>query len=398
MAVAIVFTLWALLQLNLAPVVQERTEYDHSRTVLEDMGAVQTDSVRATSAGLEQGTVIRVGSNYPNYLLLLQPSGPYGTIEMGERRSIALANAEAADPEAADYLDGRTLTYRVQPFRYSPSYHQFEDPPDYVLSGSTLVARYEDRTKVVASPTVVEGRRISLIGSRGEFSLTTTAPTTIHTEPLSGAPATVPVTDDGSSPITIRIPTRLSKARWTELLASEIDADTSAASPSTDHDGRFVAELELDDSTSPNTLAIHLESGVVYQLDAALLGYRTGHQAPFNASAYPGPRYLVADSDRRPVVVEENTAELTVQVRDRYHNPRGNVKVSATVLGDGSLDRIEALTDDEGTVTFEYTAPEIEAPTGSTNAETHSVRVQVSGESGAAYTVVFEVQVQNAYD
>jgi len=79
--------------------------------------------------------------------------------------------------------------------------------------------------------------------------------------------------------------------------------------------------------------------------------------------------------------------------------------VTARALGAGRLDdghtSIERLSDDDGTVTVEYTAPEVTAPASETSERTERVRVSVSnatGSDGEPEIVVFEVRVQNTHD
>lgn len=388
-----------MLQLQLAPQVQQTTEYRHADTVLGELSSVQADSIQAATAGTDHGTTLTVGSDYPNYLVLVQPPGPYGTVSMDSSRTVTIENAEATDSEAAQFLDGDAVTYRTGVLRYDPDYQQYTSAPSIELSNTALYANYSDDTTIVATPDVVAGRRITLVATRGRFSLTTSEPTMLRTDALSASGQSVRVSEaDSSSHIKLRLQTSLSLSTWRQLLASEIDADTTAASPASDNDGRFIAELTMDEATSPNTVVVHLESGTTYRLNAALIGYRTGHQAPFNRSQHPDARYLDAETNTDPVVSEENTRELTVRVRDRFHNPGSDVKVTATVLGEGSLDRRGGLSDSDGSVTFQYTAPEITEPQNAKSSETHRVRVRIDGETGPAYAVVFEIDVQNAYN
>lgn len=172
------------------------------------------------------------------------------------------------------------------------------------------------------------------------------------------------------------------------MLSSEIDEETSAPNSQYDNDGNYIAELEMDTNTDPNTLIIHLENEVSYRLNMAKVGHKTGYQASFPDSAQPDTKYLTSISNTEPVVNEGNKVEFTVQVRDKYHNPISDRKVSVQPPHDSDVDQVEKLSAADGKVTFTYEAPNVDSDT------TENVKIKIDGLNGNAVRVEFQVTVQ----
>lgn len=398
LAVVVLITLLATLQVTVAPNVQASTEFDHAAAVLEDMQGVGSDTLAAATTPGPKTTVVRMGSNYPNFVVLMQPPGPWGTLRTTDTQTVELTNAEAVRPETADFVDGSTISYETTALEYEPSYNQFENPPTTVVRQTTVYQKTDENQQVVASSDVVSGQQITLITTTGDMDTTRTNPMSLETVALSRSTSTVRVQDDSGSPVTIRIQSELSVETWRQMLGSEIDGDTSAGSPSTDNDGRFIAEIQEDTSTSPSTIEIVMETGVNYQLSAAKVGHLQAEQASFPDSEVPDEQYLTTEMATTQVATEEETIELTVEVRDKFHNGVSEVVVDGTVVTSGSLAQSQRLSTEDGTVTFRYTAPEITQPTSSVSSQTHQVRFELTAGTGQEITVRFDIEVQNTHN
>lgn len=398
LGLVIIASLFVMLQTDVAPAVREEYEYQHARTVLEDFLQIHTDTRVSADAGIGQGTVLHMGGDYPSYVVLLQPPGPSGSVRTTAERTVSLTNAQATDRETREYLSGQRLTFSTTGVRYTPNYEEYRPPPTTVLMNCLLYQEYAQTREVVAGPRLIAGRTISITTMAGQFSTARTTPLLIQTEPLSTSRETVRVESDGQ-PITLSIQTQLSESQWREVLAAEIDPETSRSNPATDDDNRYVAAIDVDESTTPNTLTIYLETGVAYDLRMSRIGIRTGQQAPFAESEAPPTAYITAASDQTPILAEETSQDLVVEVRDTYNNPQSGVKVRAEILsGGGSLDRIEDLTRQNGRATFTYTAPEISQSTAAVSEREARVRVTVVGENGPLYRVTYTVRIQNIHD
>ncbi|PSP40072.1 hypothetical protein BRC71_01185 [Halobacteriales archaeon QH_7_65_31] len=400
LAIGTVFSLLLVAQVSLAPQVQTETELRHSSTVLADMQEIQADRDAVADGVGGQASVLRMGDSYPTYLILAQPPGPYGTLATDDAGKLAISDVTATNPNTADYFDGDTIARETTALAYVPGYQQYDAPTTRLAQG-VLTEQYGDHAEPVASGDVVDGRNLNLVWTVGDIAIGQTESLTLRTEQLSAADRSVRVepAEDGE-PITVSIETTLSETRWRELLAAEIDEETTPDAPAYDGDSRYITAIEK----TGDTLTISLETEISYRLDMAKVGWRTGHQPGFATNREPETAYLTTD-DRTPVVAEGTTTTLTTTVADSYANPQPDVPVTARVLGAGQLDgghnSTERLSDDGGTVTVEYTAPEVTPPTGETSEQTERVRVSVSnaaGSDGDPEVVVFEVRVQNTHD
>ncbi|WP_075937885.1 hypothetical protein [Halosegnis longus] len=400
LAIGSLFSLLLVAQVSLAPQVQSETELRHSSTVLADMQEIQADrGVVADGAG-GQASVLRMGDSYPTYLILAQPPGPYGTLDTEDAGRLTVTGATATNPSAADHFAGDPIAGETTALEYTPGYHQYDAPTTRLAQG-VLTEEYGDHAEPIAGGEVVDGRNLNLVWTTGDIATGQTKPLTLRTERLSAADRAIRVEQStDATPIRVRFETTLSERRWRELLAAELDEETTPAAPAYDGDGRYVTGIEKTDGT----LTVSLETGVSYRLDMAKVGWRTGHQPGFPDDSEPEPAYLATD-DRTPVVAEETTTTLTARVADGYANPQPDVPVTASVETDGRLaggatsrDRLSA---GDGTVTFEYTAPEITRPTNEASEQTERVRVTLPDASGGdddPRVVVFEIRVQNTHD
>ena len=399
LAIGSLFSLLLVAQVSLAPQVQSETEMRHSSTVLADMQEIQADRGVVADGADGQASVLRMGDSYPTYLILAQPPGPYGTLNTEDAGRLTVTGATATNPSAADHFDGSPIARETTALEYTPGYHQYDAPTTRLAQG-VLTEEYSDHAEPVAGGEVVDGRNLNLVWTTGDIAASQTKPLTLRTERLSTSDRAVRVEQSTETPIRVRFETTLSERRWRELLAAEIDDDTTPAAPDSDGDGRYVTGVEKSDGT----LTVSLETGVSYRLDMAKVGWRTGHQPGFPDDSEPESAYL-ATGDRTPVVTEGTTTRLTARVADDYGNPQPDVPVTARVETDGRLaggatsrDRLSA---GDGTVTFEYTAPEVTRPTSETSERTERVRVTLpdaSGGDGDPRVVVFEIRVQNTHD
>lgn len=391
--VAITLVLYTTAQTAWGPQVRASTDYTHARNVLTDMQNVRADTVQAGQSGYQQGSVLQMGSNYPEYLILIQPPGPSGTLQTTDERDISITDVHATNPEAEQYFEeeANELSFQTQSLVYNPNYAEYDDAPETVLSNTVLYEDYGENKEVIANPSLISGRRISLSTTIGDISRGQTRPLLVQSQPLSASQTAVRVNADSDGDgnpnghIKLRIQTELSEETWRKILSDEIDSDTSKNNPATDDDGQFIAEIEK----SGDTLILHLENEVSYRLNMAKIGYKTGYQPSFAEEENPDAKYLSAESNRKVVVNEGNKAQLTVQVRDGFNNPVADKQVFVETYRQ-RFGRPEKLSGGDGTVTFTYTAPDdVE------NDQTTTVTIKVEDVTGDKSEVEFTVIVQN---
>lgn len=381
--VSIFAMLFVTAQTTLAPQVRQTTEFDHARNALGAMLQTQANTVAAAETDTEQANVIPMGGNYPSYLVLIHPSGPSGTLSTSTQRSIAAQNMVATDEEANDYLDGRTLLFDSTNLRFSPNYNNYPGAGDTVIAGTTTYQDYPNEYEVQSRSDIIDGRNINLVTTTGDISQGQSQPLLLRQVPLSAGGETVRVKPrNPGNPIQLSIPSQLPESAWRKMLADEIDPTPG------DDDSKYVTSI----TKSGGQVIIQLERGAQYSLNIAKVGYLTGQQPSFPDSEKPTPTYMVANSDTDPTVEEGDTIDLVVEVRDEYSNPYGGATVNPPARTGGSFtDGGTKQTLDDGTVTYEYEAPE--CASGPSCSET--VRISFGSGSSPEQEVEFDITVQN---
>lgn len=142
----------------------------------------------------------------------------------------------------------------------------------------------------------------------------------MNTQPISVSSTRVPVSSNGSGPITITAPFRLSTSQWEEILGEEYDP------PGNPNTGGHVSAVR---NTGPNTVQFVLEDGVGYELRLASIGVGDG-------TGGTSPNYITAVSGDGSNVQIDGRQQLVVEVRDEYNNPVSGavVNVSTGIVDD----------------------------------------------------------------
>lgn len=352
-------------QTQYAPAERAETEAEHSVALLEDMKELQVSTLQAAQSGATQSVPVELGSQYSSFLILSQPANyPWGTIETTNETEIGVINAEAVREDTDDYLDGSPLVYNTAGLRYSPEYLQRDEPATELRNGILTQA---DGT-VLTGSNLVDGQQINIIAVDGNVSENGQRAAIMVADPLSSSDQTVPVESANGEPIEIRLQTQLSEEKWKKALRDEIDPDCSVIQ------GPYVCGVTVEDNIATITLA----SGPTYQLNTALVGYRTVESPTSAAGETPEAEYLVRTDSQ---LVGEDVVEVTVEARDRFSNPVQGAVVSAEAEN-GRLNEREVRTDASGEATFRVS-------TGARNR--NSVELTIEGVDGEQATVTFEI-------
>lgn len=385
----LVSTAYVAAQVQVAPVLQADTEQRHARQLAADAQRLQSDLIKVAATGQRQAHTVEMGTQYPFRTLLLHPPEPSSSLYDREDLAVRVANAQAVDPETADFLDGRTREFSSTSLTLEPQYFEFDSAPALRLEHGTLYAAYRNHRELSTHGGIVDGRRINLVTVRADTHVTTSRPLTVRQAPLSASADTVRIRGDGS-PIEFRLQTDQSLEMWRDVLGSELSRGPD--------DGRFVDSLSVNASTDPKTLVIRMVENERYQLNVAKVGVRRGGQTEFSRPSVPDAAYLTSVSSTDRVLGEEQSTLLTAQVRDDYHNPAPSVELRARA-GAGRIEGADrGLSDSRGYVTFRYEAPEVTGSTRDVPAVSDTVTVDVEGERGDEWTVEYDVEVQNTHD
>jgi len=368
-------------QVQLAPQVQTNTEFQHASNIISDMAGVQADTIEVTSSGVRRSTTIKMGATYPRYLILSHPPSPQGTLVTSEPRALELRNAEAIRSETRDYHDGTTKTYEHERLRFVPQYNQFDSAGDTTLEQGVLYEDFNNSTRIVATPNIINGNQINLVALNGNIYQGSQDTKIVETVPLSASSETTLV-EGGGDQVQLRFESDLAVDTWRDILQSEI-----AATGPNPNDDKYVESIIEDSSTGE--IVISLESSGTYELNQAKLQYKLAEQASPSGSAYPEPEYLTTDQITNKTAREGETIELVVQARDRYDNPVANSVIEATAT-QGTATTVDPVSRSNGEVTVLYSAPDSGAPINDVVVVSYRDR---SGDD--KYRVEYQIQVQS---
>ncbi|SDM49185.1 PKD domain-containing protein [Halogranum gelatinilyticum] len=377
----------SIFQTTVVPNENEQVEFQHNQVVQEDMQSFRSAVTRAGGVGLTQSVAVRLGTQYPERALFINPPPPTGTLQTGTNSDVEIQNARALDDETSDYWDGASQGFTTTSVRYSPSYNVYQNAPTTVYEGSVLYNEFDGGTTIAQSQqSVVDGRTISLVAIDGELSRSQLGAVAVDVRPKSVSQRTVTVEGDGD-PVTVLVPTSLDASVWQNtLLADEYDDPSTPDDPD-----KYVAEVN---PTGGNAVEIVFEPGYQYNLNLAKVGVGTGVDEP-------EPAYATTVSGDEQVVPEGTTRQFVVEVRDQFNNPLSGVELNSPTITNSAQAGNDSVafagaseTNSDGQVVVEYTAPddvdgeqtaEVEVGFGSIDEEkvTVSLRVEDSNDSGS---------------
>jgi hypothetical protein len=296
----------AVYQMTVVPQTNEEREFEHSQQVRSSMQDLRSAIVTAGANGGPRSVSVRTGVDYPTRSLTLNPPEPGGTLGTTEALSdgVVLSNLQAVDPEARDFWsDGASaFSFETRHLQYRPSYNYYHSAPTTRYEPTVVYSSFEDTEVVESQQSLVSGRTLNLmllqgeVGGQGSFE-------SIDVNPISATTRTLRLEPSGNATLELR--TGLSKATWTDLLASNPDAEV----------------VSYDDSTTPSTVTIDLADSGVWRL-------RVGMVSLNRPGATTSPAYVTATTPTAQTITNGESTDLTVRVADRYGAPVEGVTVS----------------------------------------------------------------------
>lgn len=346
---------FGIYQATVVPEQNREIEFKHSQTVQDQLGDARNAIVSTGSTGDGRSVSVTLGTQYPSRLIAMNPGPPSGQLStVGTTNgsiTATIANANATG-ETGDFWTGANRSYNTGSLAYRPGYNEYRNAPTTWYEHSVLFNQFRDANLTETGQRLIDGTTISLVALNGSYQASQSGSVSLDFRGASVSSRTVSVTNTTGSNVTITLPTRLDEQSWEELLGNEphfVDARTSSVAG---------ADYQL--------VQIVLEQGVIYDLQLSRVGVGTG-------VVKPEPAYLTRLSENTPTVPEDGKIDITVEVRDRFDNPKRNVPVVAgTEWDNASVSPNSATSDGDGRVTVTYTAPNI---SGTSQKTTH---VQVS--------------------
>jgi hypothetical protein len=309
----------SLYQATVVPSQNADVEYRHSQTVQGDMVDLRNSILETASSGNAQTASVKLGTQYPSRVFLMNPPPATGTLSTGqyENNTISVSNVEANDTETRDYING-TWTAPTKYLSYQPNYNEYDGAPSRIHEASFLYNHYDDANVPLTDQLLVDGDTITLVALNGSTSTSQSGTVSVSAKPASAPYQSVQVgAKNANQPITISIPTRLS--------AGQIRNSTSLG----DQAGVTVTD------GAQNQVVVSLPSNRTYTLQTARVD--VGSQQSELAEHYL-------------TVVDRDDDEVTVEARDRFNNPVSGVRVNAS----SGLNPAFRRTGVDGQATFEF--------------------------------------------
>lgn len=337
---AVLVIAFSLYQAYVVPNQNEQIEMDHSVEVQQQLQDLRNAIVSMPGRTSGTGTTISLGTSYPARIIALNPTPPSGRLSTDgttdPRVNLTITNATAVG-ETGDVWNGSTRAYNTGGIVYEPNYNRYRDPPTTVYENSLLYNSFGERNLTLAGQSLLSGNRISLITLNGSLSRSSSASTTVDTQPISSSDRTVLVESNASSPITLNLTTRLSASRWTTLLDDEANVDAVTPAPN--------ADAVPDPFTR---VQITLDPGQ-YRLQMTKVGVGTG-------ATEESAEYLTDVQGDNETITRAESQDIVLEVRDALNNPVSGVTVNGSVDGsnNGTLNGSPTVSDASGQVNFVY--------------------------------------------
>lgn len=333
LAIALLVTLLAVLQVGVVPQWDANVEADHAAQLQDDLVAFHGGVISASTQGGESAVPITLGTRYPGSGVLLRPPPMSGDIRT-ESGEVEITNAAAPTAPETDAFFGDGQRYETTQLSYEANYREYNGPETRYEHGSVI--EQHDNAAIRQAGSVVDGRTIRLVTLSGDVDRNGVERISqpIAAESVSTQRKTV--TGRDGEDIRLRLTTAFDRDDWDEWLENEPHASV------VDHDGDSVT-LELDGSQQ-------------YQLRLARV--HLGDD-PSEQSA----EYVAVRGDRQVGLDEP----ATVRVLDQFGNPVSNADVEVTEGGETTTRRSdsdgELRVRSSSSTTITVTVPETGAST-----------------------------------
>lgn len=293
----------ATYQVQFVPTENAEIEFEHSQQVGGEFLDLRNTVLNTGQSDTNRLTSLTLGTRYPQRTFFLNPPPATGEVSTSERQTIRIESATVAeDGNVGLFWDDRNLTFPTKSVRYSPSYNEYQNPPDLIYEHSLVVAEFDDAALTRTGQTTVtnDADRISLTLVDGNLSESGIDRREIDPEVLSQNARSVTLEPDGGN-VGITLPTTVPggekrenlAAGWNETFESGVDRTVTATS-----DGIRI-EIETDNSV---------------QLRLAQVGLGRGTDVTNESNGYI-------------TKVSNSGGIVTAEVRDEYNNPVANADV-----------------------------------------------------------------------
>ncbi|GCF14920.1 hypothetical protein Harman_28550 [Haloarcula mannanilytica] len=340
------------------PEQNREVEFNHNQQVQTQMQDLRNAIVSVPGQPSRQAVSIQLGTQYPSRLVATNPGPPSGLLytdgTSNESQNLTVRNAEAINPETADYWSGTAPRhYNTGAIAYKPEYNVYGEAPETVYEHSVVYNQFREGNLTLSEQAMVDGRDITLVALNGSMSRSASGSVAVDVEPKSQSSRTIRITNPTeTSNVSVSFLSRLPASEWEALLSDE----------------QYVANVtHTEGPGSLYNVTMVFERGVTYRLQMAKASVGTGATDEREA-------YLTTVSTGNSSVEQGDSEEIVLEVRDAYNNPVSDIEVNGAVEGSntGSLTTDTETSDSNGRVEFTYEAKQ------STDTGTHTVQFSLN--------------------
>lgn len=338
---AIAVLLLGTLQTTAVPTWNEDIEFTHLRESESTFKTLHDTLQNVAGNGIERSITVRLAPEYPQRFVLRNPPNPSGQLRTTSAGTVSIANASVSG-DAGDFWDGSTKTYSTRSITLAPEYGYVDNFERFVVENSVVATQYDQAAVTQTTQNLVDGRRITLVMINGSLQRSGVGTTNVELKPVSAPTNAIAIRND-TGPITLTVPTLLGPETWDDLLAEE----------NASVEGGHVITHSVETGDPLNELTITLETGVTYELRLAKIG--VGNRIDTTEE----PTYVMEVAGDNQTVFVGGSAELAVEVRDRFNTPQSGVDVTfRTLEGRGEFRNGEntttITTDEDGQATAQF--------------------------------------------
>lgn len=374
---AILFLAAGQYQANVVPVEERSAEIDHFSGVSEDISGLRSSIIQSSTSGEIQTQEIDLGVTY-GVLGLSQPPRSGSLTYINRSEEIEIRNAQN-NREASNFWRGDVnRSYETGFLQYEISYNRVNDHADIYLEHGLMyrdTARGTDEVVnflAESDQQIINGRSITLYTLQSDMGTVSRVGTsTVETNPTSAPMNSISLTNvEDDSPIEIQLPTRLSVEDWEDILENEKREN---------NDDGYINNIRAGEESE--TIVLELEEDETYNLQMSRIDLSTQGQS--TVTPFTEEQYIAVDRETANVR-EDSNIQLDAEVRDKYNNGVIGVEVEVEAqdanqqcIGDftGTTTTSENtncnndgdyrqpgidISSSDGSVTYEYNAPEIE--------------------------------------
>ena len=331
---AILIIAFSSYQAFVVPNQNAEVEFNHNQNVQTDLQDLRNSllSVRSVER-VDEGdyeivsehrpTRVRIGTQYPERLVALNPPSPTGQLGTEDPGSeVSIENAEVVNPSAFDgdpeaLLDDFESTgFETRFISYEPGYNEYRNAPETTFEHSLLYNQFDDADLVVRDQRLINDRRLNVVLFSGDISQASGQATTLDPETLDGPTAPINISASNDN-IEFTIPTERPEL-WADedVIGGEFgEGATRARVPNPNAaDDRVTIELEADETYQLRVARVGFDGGAE-ENEFTPIQLEDAAAAPGEGTELlPGPRVFNADEDADDPLVPEDEFTLSADV------------------------------------------------------------------------------------